>query len=517
MHFRGTGYAKLTVSSSSSGQLQLSFRIRTSWPNGLLLAAYSDDRGDFLFIETHVRYKKGSNSSGGPFLVRFLPRAVSLCDGAWHTVILAIDKSSFVVTVDGVSHNTSSQITDIMENFYLGGIENKGLPPTMAEVALGYGVNVTSFGGCLADFKVNGQLLDYVMARNASLNVSFAGCPDFTWGGPTCKDQVLHIGSKGEGNETLTDTNGIKPFTEYLYRVAVRNTSGVLVPGKWIVVRSGEDETSGGPLPELDYDSNASEGTFRWTGPPAIVKDSTSYDIKYSEVYQGSTVQSSDLTFDGDLQDISLRYASFVSPSTTYVFAITASFDRGSVTSSYIRITTPGRECRRSLYRGIYYRGTTSVSADDRLCLNWSKLSTYSNLIALYPEAGLGNHSYCRNPISENRTMPWCYTENKGGCLNWTYCDIDECEDTACYSSLDNGYGYRGSSSKGSCVSWNRFTAFPVSQNAAAGLGDHRYCRNPDPQASSKPWCYESVGDKLDCSVKKCSRCKLCMWWRLGW
>ena len=213
MHFRGTGYAKLTVSSSSSGQLQLSFRIRTSWPNGLLLAAYSDDRGDFLFIETHVRYKKGSNSSGGPFLVRFLPRAVSLCDGAWHTVILAIDKSSFVVTVDGVSHNTSSQITDIMENFYLGGIENKGLPPTMAEVALGYGVNVTSFGGCLADFKVNGQLLDYVMARNASLNVSFAGCPDFTWGGPTCKDQVLHIGSKGEGNETLTDTNGIKPFT----------------------------------------------------------------------------------------------------------------------------------------------------------------------------------------------------------------------------------------------------------------------------------------------------------------
>ena len=225
MHFRGTGYAKLTVSSSSSGQLQLSFRMRTSWPNGLLLAAYSDDKGDFLFIETHVdgldmRYKKGSNSSGGPFLVRFLPRTVSLCDGAWHTVILTIDKSSLVVTVDGVSRNTSSQITDvqaywsdIMKNFYLGGIERKGLQPTMAEVALGYGVNVTSFGGCLADFKVNGQLLDYVMVRSASLNVSFAGCPDFTWGGPTCKDQVLHIGSKGEGNETLTDTNGIKPFT----------------------------------------------------------------------------------------------------------------------------------------------------------------------------------------------------------------------------------------------------------------------------------------------------------------
>ena len=53
MHFRGTGYAKLTLSSSSSGQLQFDFRMRTSWPNGLLLAAYDNDTANFSSLR-HV-------------------------------------------------------------------------------------------------------------------------------------------------------------------------------------------------------------------------------------------------------------------------------------------------------------------------------------------------------------------------------------------------------------------------------------------------------------------------------
>ena len=230
---------------------------------------------------------------------------------------------------------------------------------------------------------------------------------------------------------------------------------------------------------------------------------------------------------------------------TAYTFSITASLVQGSVTSDYAKTTTKGRgrliksvnafligsiyflECSRSLYRGTYYRGTTAVSDDGRPCLNWSELSTYSNLVALYPEAGLGNHSYCRNPISENRTRPWCYTNNTGGCLNWTYCDIDACEgrltycpkfysliwfffftflDMKCYSTVDNGYGYRGSSTNG-CVKWTRpqLTTFPVSQYAAAGLGDHNYCRNPDPKTRSKPWCYSANKDVQDCSVSMCT------------
>ena len=223
MHFRGAGYTKLTFSSSSSIQLQASFRIRTSWPNGLLLAAYSNDESNFLFIESRVdgldlRYKKGDQLADGPFLFRVRPKDASLCDGAWHTMNLTIDTTSLVVSVDGVSHRTSSEITDvlayssnILENFYLGGMEHKGASPTMDEKALGYGVNVTSYGGCLADLEVNGQLVDVPKVRSASLNVSFAGCPDFTWNGPTC--QIARVGTKGKSEETLTDNSGVEAFS----------------------------------------------------------------------------------------------------------------------------------------------------------------------------------------------------------------------------------------------------------------------------------------------------------------
>ena len=225
MHFRGTGYAKLTLSSSSSIQLQVSFRIRSSWPNGLLLAAYSDDESNFLFVESRVdgldlRYKKGDQAADGPFLIRVRPKDTSLCDGAWHMVNMTIDTTSLVVTVDEVSHRTSSEITDllayssnILENFYLGGMENKGSSPTMEEIALGYGVNVTSYGGCLADLEVNGQLVDVAKERSASLNVSFAGCPDFTWNGPICQDQIVYVGSGGKDVHTLTDASGIDAFS----------------------------------------------------------------------------------------------------------------------------------------------------------------------------------------------------------------------------------------------------------------------------------------------------------------
>ena len=225
MHFRGTGYAKLALSSSGS-QLDFNFRMRSSWPNGLLLAAYSNNRSDFLFVELRIdgldlRYRNGL--SYGPFLVPVRPKGISLCDGAWHTVSLSIGAGYLTTTVDGVALKTS-RITkvqtfssEIMTNFYLGGMEQEGESPTMEEIALGYGVKVTNYGGCLADFKVNGQTVDFLKVRTSSFGVSFAGCPDFTWAGPTCRDQLINVGSVGAGNETLTDTSGLEPFTGLFY------------------------------------------------------------------------------------------------------------------------------------------------------------------------------------------------------------------------------------------------------------------------------------------------------------
>ena len=171
----------------------------------------------------------------------------------------------------------------------------------------------------------------------------------------------------------------------------MKSRSGALVSGNWIVVRTGEDgigfqfvslaffkpyhllDSSSGPTPELDYNTSTGEGTFRWTGPPAIVKNDTSYEIKYSGVYPGSTVKSSDLIFADDIQNASLPHTGFLSPSSTYVFFITASLNNGLVTSSYARISTHGRGIlgeRRSkcLFMLFYRMPSVSVS---RYILSW--------------------------------------------------------------------------------------------------------------------------------------------------
>ena len=102
--------------------------------------------------------------------------------------------------------------------------------------------------------------------------------------------------------------------------------------------------SSNGPLPELEYDGTKGKGTFRWTGPPAIVETDSSYDIKYSEIYPGTAVQSSALTFI-TIHPVSLPHISDVAALTAYTFSITATLVQGSVTvtSGYANVTTKGR------------------------------------------------------------------------------------------------------------------------------------------------------------------------------
>ena len=102
-------------------------------------------------------------------------------------------------------------------------------------------------------------------------------------------------------------------------------------------------ESSTGPLPQLEYDGTLGKGTFRWTGPPAIVKDVTSYEIEFAEVYPGTTVQPSALTFKS-IKSVSLPHVYDVAALTMYTFKITASLTKkDSITSDYANVTTSGR------------------------------------------------------------------------------------------------------------------------------------------------------------------------------
>ena len=219
MHFRGSGYVKLRLCSTQiKDELHFGFRIRTSWPNGLLFAAFGNMSKDFLFVETRgrdgidVRYRTNEER----FNIIRANRCV-LCDGSWHEIRLSITNESFTVRVDNeeseeLAHtiNVREFASEILQNVYLGGMPQYNL--SEVEVALGFGVNVTRYGGCLADFSVNETLIDVVKKREESVNVSFAGCPNFPWSGPVCKDRLVEINSVNKGDSTVTDAD-VEAFT----------------------------------------------------------------------------------------------------------------------------------------------------------------------------------------------------------------------------------------------------------------------------------------------------------------
>ena len=163
MHFRGSGYVKLNLSSSQiNDELQFRFRIRTSWPNGLLLAAFGDMSRDFLFVETrgrggiNVRYRTNEERVN---VIR-VNRCI-LCDGSWHEIGLSITDRLIILRVDNaedeVAHfiNVKEFASEILQNVFVGGLPQYNLSetkPTPVEVAFGVGVNVTGYGGCLAIF-----------------------------------------------------------------------------------------------------------------------------------------------------------------------------------------------------------------------------------------------------------------------------------------------------------------------------------------------------------------------------
>ncbi|OII71879.1 TSP1 domain-containing protein TSP10 precursor [Cryptosporidium ubiquitum] len=61
---------------------------------------------------------------------------------------------------------------------------------------------------------------------------------------------------------------------------------------------------------------------------------------------------------------------------------------------------------------GLYYRGCQKYSRSGMKCLNWTSLKIDAfDYLATLENSGISNHSFCRNPISNNTLIPtiWCY------------------------------------------------------------------------------------------------------------
>ena len=192
------------------------------------------------------------------------------------------------------------------------------------------------------------------------------------------------------------------------------------------------------------------------------------------------------------------------------------------------------------------YRGTISTTASGKECKVWDPY-----VIENFPDAGLEDNNYCRNPIPGN-DRAWCYTDNTDGDDDWGYsyeeCDVPICEDSlpsaypssslhptispkpttsqastpypkchgsnpeVCGCASVNQADYRGTinmaSSGNECIRWDdENNSIKPEDYPDAGLEDNNYCRNPEQYYKDSAWCYTTDGSE-DCDVPICPECE---------
>ncbi|XP_070541654.1 apolipoprotein(a)-like [Ptychodera flava] len=147
---------------------------------------------------------------------------------------------------------------------------------------------------------------------------------------------------------------------------------------------------------------------------------------------------------------------------------------------------------------GSDYRGTVSTTINGRTCQEWTEQNphSHSRTPENYPNSGLGEHNYCRNPDGVDDA--WCYTTDAS--VRWEYCDIgkpaEKSEPSNEVYHESDGSDYRGivsSTINGrTCQEWTEQNPHSHSRTGEnypnSGLGEHNYCRNPD--GVDGAWCY---------------------------
>lgn len=156
------------------------------------------------------------------------------------------------------------------------------------------------------------------------------------------------------------------------------------------------------------------------------------------------------------------------------------------------RPSAPG-DCDESMSgtKGAGYRGCQSQTQKGTVCQRWTTQNpnTHDRTPQAFPDSGLGDHSFCRNPDGE--ATIWCYTADPDN--RWDYCDpLPLCDETLT-GTKDEGYrGCQTRTRSGAvCQRWtsqspNVHTRIPLLY-PNSGLDDN-FCRNPGGEDTI--WCY---------------------------
>ncbi|XP_072180932.1 plasminogen-like [Diadema setosum] len=89
--------------------------------------------------------------------------------------------------------------------------------------------------------------------------------------------------------------------------------------------------------------------------------------------------------------------------------------------------TCDGIECFTDYLWAVDYRGYVNETVNGRTCQKWTSQTPWDHTqLQDYPNVGLGDHNFCRNP--DGGDWAWCYTTDPS--VRYEYCDIGRAQPT---------------------------------------------------------------------------------------
>lgn len=234
LFFKGYGYITLEKGVFNGGaNFYLKFDIITVYKDALIFYAPVTSGYFVVYIrasQLYLQYKTQTKSE-------ILPMSSSIiCNNVAHKVEIKSSARQLTLLVDNVPKPVKLLPSDltVSSEIILGGISlDSTIRPTLTSLGI-----VTTFGGCIMNLQI-GTSVSFQHVIKEHRNVDFNGCLHVSNGVTSCTNpqpQTVYNGAA-----LKTSSTGLKPYTEYLFRVRSyqRNVFGY-GDSDWACLRSGE-------------------------------------------------------------------------------------------------------------------------------------------------------------------------------------------------------------------------------------------------------------------------------------
>ncbi|XP_013375386.1 PREDICTED: usherin isoform X1 [Chinchilla lanigera] len=222
--FLGAGFLQLQADVFCGGMdFEISLKFRTDQVNGLLLFIYNKDGPDFLAVELKNGVLSFRSNASLTFTQVDLWLGLSYCDGKWNEVSIKKEGPLLAAGVNALMERYSASAAQplvVNSPVYVGGIPQH-LRGTFRHLSLEQG-----FGGCMKDVAfARGAVVNLASVSSFAVRVNLDGCLSPA-SAANCRGNDSIVVFRGHG--LSAQESGLRPFTEYLYRVRASHEGGAV-------------------------------------------------------------------------------------------------------------------------------------------------------------------------------------------------------------------------------------------------------------------------------------------------